>query len=347
MVKTPHLWGLGFYLSNGKNRTQLLKSILWPYVQRATRALVNKHPADLIVSVHPLAVSLILQALGKSRPPFITVVTDMVTTHALWFDPRCDRTLVPTKTARRHAITYGVPPEKVHVVGQPIRVACAQPPGDKATLRRALGWPENRFTILTVGGGEGMGPMARTTQAIAEAGLPNAALVVVTGRNARLKARLEARSWPLPTRIYGYTRQMPDFMRAADVLVTKAGPGTIAEALAASLPLILYARLPGQEDGNVRYVQAIGAGVWAPTPDEVIATLRRWVVSPAEREAAAAACRRAARPQAARTIARFLGAQIGLTSIKDALSSCPNTSGEPDLGKDGFRNLLLPNQLKN
>lgn len=346
MVKTPRLWGLGFYLSNGKNRAQLLKTVLWPYVQRATRELVSSHPADLIVSVHPLAVSLILQALGQPRPPFVTVVTDMVTTHALWFDPRCDRTLVPTETARQHALAHGLPPERVHVVGQPIREACAQPPGEKAALRRALGWPEDRFIILAVGGGDGMGPLARTAQAIAEADLPDAALVVVTGRNARLKTALEARSWPLPTRIYGYTRQMPDFMRAADVLVTKAGPGTIAEAMAAGLPLILYARLPGQEDGNVRYVQAVGAGVWAPEPEAVVTTLRKWIAEPVERKRFAAACRRAARPQASRTIARFLGAQIGLISLETALASIPDTSPEPLLNKDGFRNLLLPNQLR-
>ena len=49
-------------------------------------------------------------------------------------------------------------------------------------------------------------------------------------------------------------------MRAADIIVTKAGPGTIAEALNANLPIILYAKLPGQEDGNVTFVESEGAG---------------------------------------------------------------------------------------
>jgi 1,2-diacylglycerol 3-beta-galactosyltransferase len=85
-------------------------------------------------------------------------------------------------------------------------------------------------------------------------------LVIVCGRNQKLKATLESCTWENPTLIYGFTRDMPDFMRAADFIVTKAGPGTVAEALNAQLPIILYSKLPGQEDGNVTFVEEEGAG---------------------------------------------------------------------------------------
>ncbi|WP_040583029.1 glycosyltransferase, partial [Sedimentibacter sp. B4] len=61
--------------------------------------------------------------------------------------------------------------------------------------------------------------------------------------------------------LYGFTTEMPQFMAASDMLVTKAGPGTISEAFISGLPLVLYARLPGQEDGNVSYVEKLRAGV--------------------------------------------------------------------------------------
>jgi 1,2-diacylglycerol 3-beta-galactosyltransferase len=105
---------------------------------------------------------------------------------------------------------------------------------------------------------------------------------------------------------------MPDYMRAADILVTKAGPGTISEAFISGLPMILYARLPGQEDGNVAYVVSNDAGIWAPSPDKVVNALRGWLASPDERERAAAACLRLARPHASREIARLLAAQVGV-----------------------------------
>jgi 1,2-diacylglycerol 3-beta-galactosyltransferase len=73
-----------------------------------------------------------------------------------------------------------------------------------------------------------MGPLEKIAESITEARL-NAALVVITGRNHKLKLRLEARSWPIPVFVYGFVHNMPDLMGAADFLVTKAGPGTIME----------------------------------------------------------------------------------------------------------------------
>ncbi len=315
MVKAPQLWGASFYATNGRPQARAITATMWPVAARTARAIIRNHPSDLVVTVHPLATSFILKALGKHRrPPFITVVTDMVTTHALWFDSRSDLICVPTEAAQLKAIQYGMPEEKVIVVGQPVAQKYCVPAGNKDVLREKLGWPKDKLIILLVGGGEGMGPLANTARSIAESEL-NVALVVVAGRNERLKSSLEKRHWSIPTFIYGFTKEMADFMRAADVLVTKAGPGTIAEALNAHLPIILYARLPGQEDGNVTYVRESGAGVWASTPKRVVATLRMWVEDPQEREKVVQACRRAARPEAAITIARQIGQKLRLVQV--------------------------------
>jgi 1,2-diacylglycerol 3-beta-galactosyltransferase len=311
MVKAPHLWGAGFHVTDGRARARALTTTMWPIARQAARTLVQKHPADLIVTVHPFANSFALRALGKNRPPFINVVTDMVTTHALWYDNRADLILVPTETARRRAIKYNMPPEKVRVVGLPVANRYCQPVGSKTALREKLGWTPDKPIVLLVGGGEGMGPLEKTARAIDQSDL-DVGLVVVCGRNQRLQASLEACEWKHPTRIYGFTRDMPDFMRAADFIVTKAGPGTIAEALNAELPIILYAKLPGQEDGNVTFVQEEGAGVWAPHPTEIIRTLEYWIAHPEERQKVVENCRRAGKPEAARTIARIIGDMLGL-----------------------------------
>ena len=96
---------------------------------------------------------------------------------------------------------------------------------------------------------------------------------------------------------------MPDFMGATDILVTKAGPGTISEALNAGLPMILYSRLPGQEEGNTSYAEDLGVGVWAPHPEQIIQALQQWIQQPESYTRAVTACHQAARPQAARQIA--------------------------------------------
>lgn len=313
MVRIPQVWGLGFRLSDGRRRARVLMASAWPYVRRSIRALVSQHPCDMIVSVHPLAAAPVIRALGKPRPPFITVVTDLVSTHALWYHPLTDLCLVPTESARQRALRYGLKPEIVQVFGLPVANRFCQPTGNKKGLRDNYGWPVDRHLVLLVGGGEGMGPLEKTAIAIAEAGLP-IALVVVVGRNQSLKARLESRKWPIPTFIYGFVREMPDFMQAADILVTKAGPGTISEALNAGLPMVLYSRLPGQESGNISYITSEGAGVWAPRVSEIIAAIRYWIDQPKGLELARTNCQRLARPQAARQIARFLVERAGIAT---------------------------------
>lgn len=302
MVKAPRLWSASFYATDGRARARAITTAMWPVARHPARQLIQSHPADLIVTVHPFSNTFALKALPKNRPPFITVVTDMVTTHALWFDKRADRILVPTETARQNAIRYHMDPQQVRVVGLPVADRYCQPVGDKRALREKLGWPLDKPIVLMVGGGEGMGPLGKMARAVDESGL-DLGLVVVAGRNQRLKESLEEQSWENPTFIYGFTRDMPDFMRAADFIITKAGPGTIAEAINAHLPIILYAKLPGQEDGNVTFVEEEGVGVWAPAPQLVVRALTRWISRPQEKAAVVENCRRVARPDAARQIA--------------------------------------------
>jgi len=311
MVRLPELWGAMFEISDGRRQARIVTSTFWPLVRKAARKLAKEHHSELMVSVHPLANSFFLKALGRNRPPFITVVTDLVSAHALWFDQRADLILVPTEQARQNAISYHMLPEKIRVVGQPVSQRCSAPTGDKVILRQGLGWPQDKKIILLVGGGEGMGHLAETACAIDESGL-DVSLVIVAGRNGKLEAELKERSWENPVFIYGFTQEMPDFMRAVDVIVTKAGPGTIAEALNAELPIILFTKLPGQEDGNVDFVVSERVGAWAPEPHLVVRALTRWLCRPAELHEAVMNGRRVARPNASRQIALILGKQIGL-----------------------------------
>jgi 1,2-diacylglycerol 3-beta-galactosyltransferase len=304
MMRWPRAWALAFRASDGYGRSRALTATLWPWVQNAARQLVREHPADLILNFHPLFNAPVLRALGKRRPPFITVVTDLVSTHALWFHRRTDLCFVPTDLARYRGLMHGLPPERIQVVGLPVKKRFCVPPGDKAALRGRLGWPADLPLILLVGGAEGMGRLYETAREIDRVN-NNCAIAVVAGRNEELRLRLQCTRWKLPAFAYGFVTEMPDLMRAADLLVTKAGPGTISEALNAGLPMVLYSRLPGQEDGNVHYVVEEGAGLWAPGPKRTAQAVAEMLANPARLEAAAASCRRLARPQAAERVARL------------------------------------------
>ncbi|MEN4011465.1 MAG: glycosyltransferase [Chloroflexota bacterium] len=305
LSRMPELWELGYRISDGKQRTRFAYTMLWPYVRRSVDRLLAEHPASLVVSVHPLINTPVSRAARKLGVPFTTVVTDLVSTHAAWYCPQAQAVIVPTEEALRRGLAMGLPQEIMRVAGLPVADRFCQPIGDRGALRDQLGWQRDLPVVVLIGGGEGMGPLAATAQAIDAARLP-VQLVVVTGRNRALRERLETYPWHVDAKIYGFVTQMPDFMRAADVLITKAGPGTISEAFIAGLPLILYSKMPGQEDGNVHYVVNQGAGVWAPDPDRVVDTLRAWLENPRQREKIAATALSLARPDAARQIARLL-----------------------------------------
>ncbi len=313
MTKFPETWAISYKATDGKRRSRAFIRMMFPYVARAIRRLYRENPADIIVSVHPLVNTGVLRTMKSSPTPFMTVVTDMVTTHAFWFDRRADLVVVPTNEAREVAVEYGIPEGNVRVVGLPVAERFRVPPADPTEFRAAQGWDKDLPVILVVGGGDGMGPMEAVVKAVNEARL-KATLVAICGRNEGLQERLRGLPWTMPHHIYGFTREMPEFMAAADILVTKAGPGTISEGFIAGLPLVLYSRLPGQEDGNVAYVVKKKAGVWAPRPHQVVEAVRRWVEDPDALRTAAAASRRVAKPDAARQIARIIADRAGVYS---------------------------------
>jgi 1,2-diacylglycerol 3-beta-galactosyltransferase len=312
LSRMPRVWGMGYHISDGPKRTQFLYQMIWPYIRWGLQRLVREHPCSLIVSVHQLPNAPMARAIRNSgrKIPFTTVVTDLVSTHAAWYTNQANLIIVPTMVAYRRALEMGIAPERMEVVGLPVAERFRKPAGDPAEIRSRLGWMQNRPVVLLAGGGEGMGPLEPTAHAIDAARLP-VQLVVIAGRNKKMKERLEKYPWRIPTVIHGFIQEMPDFMRGADILVTKAGPGTISEAFIAGLPMVLYSRLPGQEDGNVIYVVDNGAGVWAPRPAAVVNAVKNWLDRPDLRRQAAYACLRLARPDAAREIARLLAFQVG------------------------------------
>jgi 1,2-diacylglycerol 3-beta-galactosyltransferase len=310
--RVPNAWALSWRASDGPGRTKAVNTLTYPYLRSAAQRLVRENPADLIVSVHPLVNTTLARSMRQAPRPFITVVTDLVSTHAFWFDRRADLVVVPTEQARHKAIEYGIAEGNLRVIGLPVAQRFSEPLPDRAGWRAQHGWANDRPAVLLLSGGDGMGPVKRVAKAINEARL-RVSLVVICGRNTDLREDLEAVDWQIPAHLYGFTDKMPEFMAAADVAVTKAGPGTISEAFIAGLPIILYARLAGQEDGNVSYVVEQGAGVWAPRPREVVETLRGWVEHPEALAAASAASRRVARPDAARQIARLIADQVGIS----------------------------------
>ncbi len=276
----PKMYGRVFHMSNEASGVRAVQSVAFPLIHNGLIRLFTSVRPDIIVSVHPMLNHVTIRALRDLgiHIPFITVVTDLVSLHYSWFAPGADAYIVPTENARQLYLTRGLEPERVHVLGMPIDPKFTRPTESKQELQRKIGLEPGLPVVLLVGGGDGAGGLQEAVRAISRARLP-VQLLVITGRNKRLYAYLQRTksSLHVPARIFGFVHNMPEMMRASDVIVTKAGPGTISEALACHLPIVLSGYVPGQEEGNVDYVLQNGVGVMAYDALELIDALRRLV----------------------------------------------------------------------
>lgn len=269
-------WGAVYHTSNTKPAFAAIRAVFGRGVRNSIVELLERHDPDVVLSVHPMLNHVSHQAIRRSARPraLMTVITDLVDFHRGWTFSQADLVIAPTELARKVALRRRVPPDRVKLLGLPVDLRFRPPaPGEKRALRRRFGLDERRFTVLVMGGGAGVGHLERQVRALAWEPY-QWQLVVVCGRNEKLRRRLAELRFSTPTLILGFVDYMPELMRACDIVVTKAGPGAIAEALATSLPLIITGFLPGQESPNVDFVVESGIGAFAPKEAELFDEVR-------------------------------------------------------------------------
>ncbi|MFY9780017.1 MAG: glycosyltransferase [Candidatus Baltobacteraceae bacterium] len=279
----PPIYGALYHATNGRRRFRSVVRFCEPLYRERLRDLFHEYKPDVIVSVHPLLNHAALRArsdAGIMHVPVITVITDLGKVHEGWLVPEVDAVVVPAPEVFRRARERGIPLERIYQLGHPVHPKFEDVTETKQQLRAQLGLPVEKTIALLMAGGEGGGKLLPTTMALAKSRLP-LHLVVITGRNVALRAKLNelAPTLPTPMTVLGYCDNVPELMRAADLLVTKAGPGAIAEASIAEVPVVVYDFIPGQERGNLDYVRTNGIGVVALAAADVVTSVRRIVAN--------------------------------------------------------------------
>jgi len=289
-------------------------ALLW---KEMAEAIIETRP-DLVISVHGLLNEVPLRAIRQAgcAAPFVSVVVDGGLPPVSWFTKRAALCCVPDEAIRHMAIDAGMSPARVVVTGLPIRRAFVEVRElDETEARQALGLDPDLPLVLIMGGGAGMGRVGAMTSAVAarlEAGGVRAQIAVIAGSNERLRRRLTKTDWPVPVTVLGFTRDVALWMAAADVLLTKAGSGAIAEAACVGVTTLLTGFVPGQEEGNVAWARESGAAVFEPRPKRAAALVERWLgPDRSELLELAARMRAVGRPEASRSIA---DAALGLLS---------------------------------
>jgi glycosyl transferase family 28 len=255
--------------------SKYLLRVLQATIRLFHRPLVNlledfwgKNPADLLISVIPHFNRQICESWTRVYPgrPFVTIITDLADfPPRFWIEPTKEQYVVAgTERAVEQARAMGH--DSAHIFrtsGMIVRPDFyAADNSDPAELRKQMGLQADRTTAMVLFGGHGSKVMFDITQRLDAEGLP-LQLILICGRNEALAAKLRARKWKMPVHVVGFTKEVHRLMRAADFLIGKPGPGSIAEAMIRKLPVLIECNawtLP-QERYNAEWVKEKNVGI--------------------------------------------------------------------------------------
>lgn len=252
-----------------------------PLVSLLEKFWIEK-PADLLISVIPHFNRQICESWTKVYPgrPFVTIITDLADfPPRFWIEPIKDQYVVAgTEKAVEQARAMGH--DDAHIFrasGMILRPDFyVEDNSDPMALRREMGLREALPTAIVLFGGHGSKVMYEITEKLDAADLP-LQLILICGRNEELAAKLRARQWKIPTHVIGFTKEVHKLMRAADFLIGKPGPGSIAEAMVRKLPVLIECNawtLP-QERYNAEWVKEKGVGIVLKSFEDVAEGVKR------------------------------------------------------------------------
>src|SRR5437870_2271897 len=294
----PRAWGTVYRWLDRKTdydiefrRFTRLKSHLAP--------LLERFRPSIVVCSFPAYANVLQEILGPKRScKCVVVVTDSITINATWYRSPADYFLVANKQSASVLRAVGVAPEKTKVFGFPVSPKFADFTKDR---QLPSGNSKRRVLYMIHAATRGAPELVRL---LADLGLD---LTVTIGRAAKLRRAIEAATDGHPTKIVGWTDELPHMLNESHLLIGKAGGATVQETIAARCPMIINHVVAGQEEGNARLIVETNSGAIALSPREVVAQVKRAFADGAKQwREWVANISKLSRPRAALDTAEFL-----------------------------------------
>ena len=316
----PEIWEFMYDNPEFKERTKKLRETLNRGNSRKLQRLLQDFAPDVIVCTQAFACGVIAswkRATNRRTPALVGVLTDFVA-HRYWADPAVDLYIAPSEETRQNLIAQGVMPERITAHGIPTN-QCFLEPINRAAVIKSLGLKSDLPKILVMGGRLGLGPMKSVIRKLNKLPQPFD-IIVVTGKNRELQEQLARKGPKLrhTTKIFGFVENVNELMEISEMIITKPGGITTAEALVKKLPMIIINPIPGQEAKNSEYLLSQNVAVEARDANDVMLFVDEFLRNPrklwAMREAAAALGRPRSADHAAREIFKLLMATAAIAA---------------------------------
>ena len=272
--RTPEIWDYLYDNPNVLRKTRALREAIHKFNSGKLKNLLEEFMPGAIVCTQAFPCGMVAdykRSLNYNMP-LIGVLTDFAP-HSYWIYDNVDRYVVPSEETARKLIDNGIDPGRIAVFGIPIDPKFRRHPPKEEMLKR-FGLNANVPHILIMGGTQGLGPIKELTRLLDRSPL-DLEIMVATGTNKRLYAALvrRAKDFRKNFKIMPYVKNIDELMEVSDIIVTKPGGITTAEALARALPMLIVSPLPGQEAMNTRYLLESGVAIKAQNPGDAVTLL--------------------------------------------------------------------------
>lgn len=266
----PELYKAMYEVADMKTFNQLANRYGLPGVNTRLDKIIKKNKPEVIIATHPFAVG-IVTSLKRKRvidAKFISIVTDF-RAHFAYYSQEVDAYIVGSEYTKKSLVTKGIPARKVHPFGIPINLAFLDV--EKQSNRSGCARHSKDFNVLVMAGSMGVSKIAEVIKEVVEN--DNYKVNIVCGKNEKLFEQInQLYKKELTTdrvSVYGFTREIPQLMSKADILITKPGGLTTTEALQKNVPMIIPFAIPGQEEENADFLEEQGVAVRASSPEAV------------------------------------------------------------------------------
>jgi processive 1,2-diacylglycerol beta-glucosyltransferase len=268
--RTPQVWGVIYrWLDRQKKFAGDFRVFFT--LKNYLRRMLDRLQPDVIVSVYPAYSHMLDELLGWEGAPQhkrVVLVTDSISVNAIWYQCSADYYLLPNKVSAEVLLHAGIPAEKVKTFGFPVSPVFAE-----LTEVRPQPSDENGRRVLYIINSANSSAPELVRQL---AHLPEIQLTVTVGRNAGLKVSVDKirRTVTQEFEAVAWSDELPRLLRANHLVISKAGGATVQEAMSAGCPIIVNHVIPGQEEGNARYIMETKSGTVALTHDRVISAVQ-------------------------------------------------------------------------
>ncbi len=305
--RTPQVWDYLYDNPAVIKKLAKIKETIHKMNSPKLKNLFNKFNPDIVVCTQAFPCGMVAdyKKIYNSDLPLVSVLTDYIP-HSYWVYDNVSYYITPSEEVGERLAKKGIPENRIKPMGIPCDPKFTSKV-DKKEILRKLNLDPGLPILLVMGGGQGLGPI-KTIVASLEKLDTKVQEIVITGNNKRLYGSLKRKikQYRQKIMLFGYASNIHELMEVSDIIITKPGGITTAEALAKKLPMLIISPIPGQEENNTIYLTQSKAAIKVNDLEKIYLAVGDVFSSPEKLALMRESAEKISKPYASMDIARFL-----------------------------------------